>query len=75
MVKCDLHHDKRFRIRLSIIFTEDDTSHAESILPLNQTRKNDLRINFAGRILDLTEDILFRWRTMLEEGRKSGRTP
>ena len=29
---------------------------------------------FDGRILEITEDILFRWRLLVEDGRKVGRT-
>ncbi len=29
---------------------------------------------FAGRILPVTEDILLTWRTLMEEGRKTGHT-
>jgi predicted nucleic acid-binding protein len=35
---------------------------------------NDIRPMFRGRILEITEDILFRWRLLVEEGRKTGRT-
>jgi hypothetical protein len=33
-----------------------------------------LRPAFAGRILPVTEEILLRWRLLLESGRKSGHT-
>lgn len=33
-----------------------------------------LRPTFAGRILPVTEDILLKWRLLLESGRKSGHT-
>ena len=33
-----------------------------------------LRPMFAGRVLPLTEDIMLRWRLLLEEGRKTGHT-
>jgi toxin FitB len=33
-----------------------------------------LRPLFAGRVLPVTEDVLLRWRLMLEVGRKSGHT-
>lgn len=29
---------------------------------------------FAGRILPITEDIMLKWRLLLEEGRKTGHT-
>jgi predicted nucleic acid-binding protein len=33
-----------------------------------------LRPAFAGRILPVTEDILLKWRTLMEDGRKTGHT-
>jgi predicted nucleic acid-binding protein len=33
-----------------------------------------LRPAFAGRILPVTEDILLKWRMLMEEGRKTGHT-
>lgn len=33
-----------------------------------------LRPAFAGRILPATEDILLRWRVLMEDGRKTGHT-
>jgi predicted nucleic acid-binding protein len=33
-----------------------------------------VRPEFEGRILPITEDIMFRWRLLLEEGRKTGHT-
>jgi predicted nucleic acid-binding protein len=35
---------------------------------------NDIRPMFHGRVLEITEDIMFRWRSLVEEGRKAGRT-
>ena len=35
---------------------------------------NDIRPMFHGRILEITEDIMLRWRVLVEEGRKAGRT-
>jgi predicted nucleic acid-binding protein len=29
---------------------------------------------FAGRIIEISEDIMLRWRVLLESGRKAGRT-
>ncbi len=34
----------------------------------------EIRPMFSDRVLPITEGIMFRWRLMLEEGRKSGRT-
>ena len=33
-----------------------------------------IRPEFEGRVLPITEDIMLRWRLMLEEGRRSGHT-
>ncbi len=33
-----------------------------------------VRPMFPGRVLDITENIMLRWRTVLDEGRKRGRT-
>lgn len=35
---------------------------------------NELRPMFDGRVLPLGEDVLFKWRIMIEEGRKRGYT-
>ena len=29
---------------------------------------------FTGRVLEITEDVMLRWRLLVEEGRKAGRT-
>ena len=36
--------------------------------------ENTVRPMFAGRILPVTEDIMLRWRLLVEEGRKGGIT-
>ncbi len=41
---------------------------------LNEWLAQILRPAFAGRILPVTEDILFKWRTLMEDGRKTGHT-
>ena len=33
-----------------------------------------IRLMFGQRVLPVTEDIMFRWRVLLEEGRKTGHT-
>lgn len=33
-----------------------------------------IRPMFTNRVLQITEDIMFRWRNLVEDGRKSGRT-
>jgi hypothetical protein len=41
---------------------------------LNEWLTNTIRPMFDQRVLPVTEDIMFRWRVLLEEGRKSGHT-
>lgn len=41
---------------------------------LNDWLTMKLRPAFAGRILPVTEDILLKWRLLMEEGRKMGHT-
>jgi predicted nucleic acid-binding protein len=31
-------------------------------------------VNFAGRVLPVTEDIMLRWRLLVDEGRKANHT-
>jgi predicted nucleic acid-binding protein len=57
-------------IRFGIELQQDATRRTE----LNEWLTLTLRPAFAGRILPVTEDILFRWRTLMEDGRKSGHT-
>jgi predicted nucleic acid-binding protein len=57
-------------IRFGIELQQDVTRRAE----LNDWLTHTLRPAFAGRILPVTEDILLRWRTLMEEGRKRGHT-
>lgn len=35
---------------------------------------NKVRPMFDGRVLDVSEDILFKWRLLVEDGRKTGHT-
>jgi toxin FitB len=49
---------------------EDATRRAD----LNDWLTLTLRPAFAGRILPVTEDILLKWRTLMEDGRKTGHT-
>lgn len=52
------------------------------LLSHGSTQKADLshwlmhtiRPMFTGRVLPVTEDIMFRWRVLMEEGRKAGHT-
>lgn len=57
-------------IRFGIELQQDVTRRAE----LNEWLMRTLRPAFAGRILPVTEDILFRWRMLMEDGRKTGHT-
>jgi toxin FitB len=41
---------------------------------LNRWLTDRIRPMFEGRILEVTEDIMFRWRLVVEEGRKTGHT-
>jgi toxin FitB len=41
---------------------------------LNNWLTHKMRPMFEQRILQVTEDIMFRWRLMVEEGRKAGHT-
>src|SRR5438876_3061338 len=41
---------------------------------LNHWLTSTIRPMFEQRVLQVTEDILFRWRSKVEEGRKAGHT-
>jgi predicted nucleic acid-binding protein len=41
---------------------------------LNHWLSHTIRPMFEQRILQVTEDIMFRWRSMVEEGRRAGHT-
>ena len=57
-------------IRFGIELQQDPVRRAE----LHNWLTLTLRPTFAGRILPVTEDILLKWRLLLESGRKSGYT-
>ena len=57
-------------IRFGIEVQQDPARRAE----LNDGLTLTLRPTFAGRILPVTEDILLKWRLLMEDGRKSGHT-
>jgi toxin FitB len=57
-------------IRFGIDLQQDLTRRAG----LNEWLMRTLRPAFAGRILPVTEDILLKWRTLMEDGRKTGHT-
>jgi predicted nucleic acid-binding protein len=57
-------------IRFGIQRQQDVVRRAQ----LNEWLMLTLRPAFAGRILPVTEDILLQWRTLMEDGRKTGHT-
>ena len=57
-------------IRFGIELVED----ASRRMDLNDWLTNKLRPMFEQRVLDVTEDIMLKWRLMVEEGRKIGHT-
>jgi len=57
-------------IRFGIELVTDANRRAE----LNAWLTLKVRPLFGQRVLDVSEDILFKWRLLVEEGRKSGHT-
>jgi predicted nucleic acid-binding protein len=57
-------------IRYGIEQLEDSARRAD----LHRWLERNLRPLFAGRILTITEEVLVRWKTLVVEGRKRGRT-
>jgi len=57
-------------IRFGIELVTDANRRAE----LNAWLTHKVRPLFAQRVLDISEDVLFKWRLLVEEGRKSGHT-
>jgi len=57
-------------IRFGIELQQDPARRAA----LNKWLTATLRPAFAGRILPITEDILLKWRVLMEEGRRLGYT-
>jgi toxin FitB len=57
-------------IRFGIELQHDPTRRSQ----LNDWLGLKLRPAFAGRILPVTEDILLKWRLLMEEGRRIGHT-
>jgi len=43
-------------------------------MELNDWLEHKMRPMFDGRVLDLNEDIVLKWRLLVEEGRKKGHT-
>jgi toxin FitB len=57
-------------IRFGIELLTDATRRAE----LNVWLTHKVRPLFAQRVLGVTEEVLFKWRLLVEEGRKAGHT-
>lgn len=57
-------------IRFGIELVADANRRAE----LNDWLTHSVRPTFDQRILPVSEDVMFKWRLMVEEGRKSGHT-
>jgi hypothetical protein len=57
-------------IRFGIELVSDPNRRAE----LNQWLTHTMRPMFDGRVLPITENILLKWRLLVEEGRKTGHT-
>jgi toxin FitB len=57
-------------IRFGIELVDDPTRRAE----LNAWLSHKIRPMFEGRVLPVSEDIIFQWRLLVEDGRKSGHT-
>jgi predicted nucleic acid-binding protein len=57
-------------IRFGIELVTNATKRAE----LTTWLANDVRPLFEGRVLLVTEDVLFRWRLLVEGGRRTGHT-
>ena len=41
---------------------------------LNDWLAHKMRPMFTGRVLEITEDVMFKWRLLVEDGHKAGRT-
>ena len=57
-------------IRFGIETVSEPTRRAE----LNDWLAHTVRPMFDGRVLQITEDIMLKWRFLVEEGRKTGHT-
>jgi predicted nucleic acid-binding protein len=57
-------------IRFGIEMADDPEHRAE----LNEWLTNRLRPMFQQRVLPVSEDVVFKWRLLVETGRKSGHT-
>jgi hypothetical protein len=57
-------------IRFGIEIVADPTHRTE----LNDWLTHKVRPMFEGRVLPISEDVMFKWRLLVEEGRKAGHT-
>ena len=57
-------------IRFGIELVTDAARRAE----LNEWLMNRVRPMFTGRVLPINEDVMLKWRLMVEDGRKKGHT-
>lgn len=57
-------------IRFGIELVADPSRRAE----LNEWLKHKVRPMFEQRVLAISEDVMFRWRLTVEDGRKAGHT-
>ena len=57
-------------IRFGIEIVSDANRRAE----LGEWLAHKLRPMFDGRVLPVSEDVMFKWRLLVEEGRKAGHT-
>jgi toxin FitB len=49
-------------------------AHANRRAELNDWLKHTVRPMFEQRVLAVSEDVMFKWRLLVEEGRKAGHT-
>src|SRR5213079_1720409 len=57
-------------IRFGIELVKDAARRVE----LNEWLEHNLRPMFEGRVLEIDEDVLLKWRLLVEDGRKRGHT-
>jgi predicted nucleic acid-binding protein len=58
-------------LRFGIVLLSEGSSRRDE---LNDWLTNTIRPMFDQRVLPITEEIMFRWRVLVEEGRKAGHT-
>jgi len=57
-----------------IRFGIERAADAQRRAQLHDWLTHRLRPMFAGRVLQVSEDVMFKWRLLVEEGRKTGHT-